>query len=282
MSRRRVRTTSATSSMYGLSQSISNQSLNALAQHRRREGPEGLAILDLQVQRLLHRRRARITQDRAVAERARAELHPPLEPSERLALRPGLPRRSRSARRRRARRTSRPQLSRRASISSCAELGPEVGAAHPVAIDRVPLAAPAACGSPPARRPTHRRRRPPRAGCRSVRTGRRAEPCRSRRSSAQLRRPGTDCGCRSRGERSRQPQHDLFGDGLQRGGQVHVTLGQQLVRLARRAAEQRRRTCRWSWSGRCSSRSTTVEPERPVRLDVDRCSKILSAYFGSP
>src|SRR6185503_20699164 len=50
-----------------------------------REGPERLAVLHLQVEGLLHRRRARVAEDRARAERARAELHPPLEPAERRA-----------------------------------------------------------------------------------------------------------------------------------------------------------------------------------------------------
>src|SRR6185295_15172682 len=40
---------------------------------------------DLQVERLLHRRRARVAENRARAERARAELHAALEPAERRA-----------------------------------------------------------------------------------------------------------------------------------------------------------------------------------------------------
>src|SRR5262245_30253251 len=55
-------------------------------QHRGRERPERLAVLDLEVERLLHARRARVAEDRARAERARAELHAALEPAERLAL----------------------------------------------------------------------------------------------------------------------------------------------------------------------------------------------------
>src|SRR4051812_14376635 len=55
-------------------------------QHRGREWTEGLAVLHLQVELLLHAGRARITEDRAGAECARAELHASLEPPERLAL----------------------------------------------------------------------------------------------------------------------------------------------------------------------------------------------------
>ena len=37
---------------------------------------------------------------------------------------------------------------------------------------------------------------------------------------------------------ARQAQHDLLGDGLDRGGEIHVALRQQLLRVARRPAEQ--------------------------------------------
>src|SRR5205085_9291796 len=53
--------------------------------HRGRERAERLAVLHLEVEGLLHRRRARVAQDRARTERARAELHAALEPAERLA-----------------------------------------------------------------------------------------------------------------------------------------------------------------------------------------------------
>ena len=56
-----------------------------LAQDRRREWTERLAVLDLEVQELLHRRRARVAEDRAAAERARPEFHAALEPAHRLA-----------------------------------------------------------------------------------------------------------------------------------------------------------------------------------------------------
>src|SRR5207249_11361708 len=59
---------------------------DALAQHARREGPEALAELDLQVHDRLHARRAGVAQDAAVAERARPEFHPPLEPADDLLL----------------------------------------------------------------------------------------------------------------------------------------------------------------------------------------------------
>ena len=48
------------------------------------ERPETFAVFDLEVELLLHGRGARIAEDRTRAERARAELHAALEPSDRL------------------------------------------------------------------------------------------------------------------------------------------------------------------------------------------------------
>ena len=74
--------------MYGLSWpgSRSNHSCACSCEHARGERPEALAELDLQVHRRLHRRRARVAEDAAGAERARAELHPALEPADDLAV----------------------------------------------------------------------------------------------------------------------------------------------------------------------------------------------------
>ena len=74
--------TGATSSMYGESQSISNQSLHPLPQHARREGPEALAELDLDVHLRLHARAARVAEDAARSECARPEFHPAVEPAD--------------------------------------------------------------------------------------------------------------------------------------------------------------------------------------------------------
>src|SRR5215207_490461 len=54
---------------------------DALFENGRREGAEGLALLDALVEDLLHVGAARVYYDGAVAEGARAELHPPLEPA---------------------------------------------------------------------------------------------------------------------------------------------------------------------------------------------------------
>src|SRR6516165_2780246 len=53
-----------------------------LAQHRRSERPETFAVFDLEIEFLLHFRIARIAEDRAIAERTRAEFHAPLEPAD--------------------------------------------------------------------------------------------------------------------------------------------------------------------------------------------------------
>src|SRR5256885_10607414 len=61
--------------------------VDALSQDRRCERAEGFAVLDLKVKHLLHCRRARVAQYRAIAESSRAKLHSTLEPGQRLALR---------------------------------------------------------------------------------------------------------------------------------------------------------------------------------------------------
>src|SRR5258707_971890 len=55
---------------------------NVLFQNGRRERTEALAILNLEIQFLLHFRVPRISQNAAVAKSARAELHPALKPSD--------------------------------------------------------------------------------------------------------------------------------------------------------------------------------------------------------
>ena len=57
-------------------------------------------------------------------------------------------------------------------------------------------------------------------------------------------------------KRARQAQHDLLGDGLDRRREIHLALGQQVLGLARRPAEQRVELRRSSSSGRCNSRSS--------------------------
>src|ERR1051326_5914209 len=60
---------------------------DALAQDRRRERAETFAELYLQVHLRLHARRARVAENAPCAERARAELHPPLKPADDLLVR---------------------------------------------------------------------------------------------------------------------------------------------------------------------------------------------------
>src|SRR6185369_5102404 len=60
---------------------------HVLTEYGRRKGPEGLAVLHLQVQQGLHGRRSRISEDRASSEGTRTELHAALEPSNRFAFR---------------------------------------------------------------------------------------------------------------------------------------------------------------------------------------------------
>src|SRR5437588_213301 len=61
--------------------------MRVFGENGRRKGAEALAVLDLQIECFLRLGRARVRQDRTIAEGARAELHPSLEPPDRLALR---------------------------------------------------------------------------------------------------------------------------------------------------------------------------------------------------
>ena len=60
-------------------------SARLLLEHAGRERPVGLAVLDPLVEDVLHVGAPRIGDDRSVAERARTELHPALEPADHLA-----------------------------------------------------------------------------------------------------------------------------------------------------------------------------------------------------
>ncbi len=55
-------------------------------QHRGREGPEALPVLDLEVEALLHLRVPGVAQDGAVPQGPGPELHAALEPAHHLAL----------------------------------------------------------------------------------------------------------------------------------------------------------------------------------------------------
>ncbi len=232
------------------------------AQHRGGERTERLPELDLQVHRRLHLAAARVADDRAAAERARAELHPPLEPADHVS-----PRRSdratRSARASRSRRsgaalmpavreeTARSPRRRRRGPSSEAfcrsRLSVDARASPSRSWWRTKSAAPSA---PPAS---------PAAGwIQMFSNGPSRRIRRWRRSSARRRRPGRDsrmpvCAWAWRGHR----QHDLLGHHLDRRRPCPSPAGS--ARSRARAAGRRRgaRTARWSSSGRRSSRSTS-------------------------
>ena len=53
-----------------------------LGEHDRRERPEGLPVLDPRVEHILHLGLARVGEDAAIAERARAELGAALKPAD--------------------------------------------------------------------------------------------------------------------------------------------------------------------------------------------------------
>ena len=189
--RRRDSATPATSNMYGLSISSSNQSATCSRKHRRRKWPEALAVLDLQVQQRLHAEATGRRQNRAVAQRARPELHAALTPAK---CESGRQVRRRAVDQLRIREAPKARAGRAqpTAASSSVNAGPRKA---PLIASR-PAAAGAAVRDDRGRRPgprrPRRRRLQPRAGSRSARSGRRARRCHWRRSSARRRRPGTD------------------------------------------------------------------------------------------
>ena len=71
------------------------------------------------------------------------------------------------------------------------------------------------------------------------------------------------------GERPRKPQHHFFRHCLDRGGKVHLALGQPDVRLARRAAEQRVEARIGHGQPGAIIEIVEVEPERAVGFEID-------------
>ena len=72
-------------------------------------------------------------------------------------------------------------------------------------------------------------------------------------------------------ERAGQAEHHLLGDLLDRARQVHLPLGQLRLRLARRAAEQRRRSLRVRHREPGAVVEVLhVQPEGAVRLEVEQ------------
>ena len=131
----------------------------------------------------LHRRRARVAEDAARAERARAELHAPLEPADDVAGGEQSRGGARAIRRIGAKTggRARPRPEERLDLV-VAERGAEVGGRHRVACrrDRAAVACRRTTRAAP-RRP-RRRRRPPPAAPRRARTAPRARGARWRRS----------------------------------------------------------------------------------------------------
>ncbi len=231
---------------------------DALLEHRRREGAEALAVLDLEVHHRLHLRRARVAEDRARAERPRPELHAPLAEADDVLL--GDEARDASAPSRSARAPRRAARARRGSRGS-APAGTRGRAARRSCRRGRRCAARAACrnrcGRRRAARPARRRRRPPRAGSR----GRRRCPARSslplatQLSATPPARQRFRLPVSSRAWRARR-KHHLLADELDRGAEVHLAAGDARLGLPRRAAEERARSARWSSPGRRGSRSS--------------------------
>ena len=125
----------------------------------------------------LHRRRARVAEDGTIAERARTELHPALEPADDLLLRRARRRRSSISAASSISSNTRAAPSRRRARLSHAEGRAEIGTLHAVAVaGRLARLGRRAGDRHPVPRPAPRRHRRPPAGSRCSRRVLRAGP----------------------------------------------------------------------------------------------------------
>ncbi len=242
-----------------------------LLEDRRGEGPEALAELDLEVHPALHLGPARVAEDRARAERAGSELHPPAQEAHDLALRE------------RVGDDARPLVGVR-DMPAGDVLAVEVG----LDLVRRERRAEEAAAQRIARR-VHLARR-----AEHLVRGQQCGPERAARiASGRLHEQTLEPGLAQHAAvghavqrdaaghhyllRSREPgqvgdqlEHDFLGHQLDRGGEVHLAPRDQRVELARRPAEQllearighQRRVEEPEGAG--------VQPERPVVADVDQ------------
>ena len=223
---------------------------DVLAQHRGREGPEASRYFTLRLSVFCmvgERGSPRI--ERAPSARGPNSMRPWNQPT---ALPVGQRVRavSRSARRRQHVEIARRPRCSRASMSACAIGGPEIGAVHARRVRRAACArlspndddrpASAAPSAPPAS---------PAAGwiqMRSKLPSRRILPLATQLSATPPARQRFSAPVSAR-ERARQPQHDLLGHRLDRGGEIHVPLREQLLRAGAAARRTVRRSADWSW-----------------------------------
>ena len=211
--------------------------VDVLAQHRRREGTKRLAILHLEIERLLHRGRARVAQDGARAERTRSELHAALHPAHRLLIGQRLGGLVDHLRMVEARELG---AGRGQALGNLVVgvLGAEVGASHAIhmAVELARLAHEAVIGGIGR---AHRA-----AGI----TGRRLHPdvvedvlaqqlavgdAVQRHAAGQADVPGAGF----LADRAAETKHDLLGDGLDRRREIHVDLRQLFLGCAALDAE---------------------------------------------
>ena len=208
------------------------------AQHRGRERPEGFAELDLEIEHRLHCRRPRVAKDRAVAQSARAEFHPPLMPADSLALGERI-----SSARQQARLIDDIEFGAGAAqpvLDIALRIAwPQIGAVHGIARGSH-LAGSAAdamigrqsCAQSPSGI-AGRRLHPDIGECSIAQDfAVRHAIQRNAASKAEIGNAGF------RSDRAGEGQHDLLEDELDRRRDVHFALGEELVGPARRPPEQ--------------------------------------------
>src|SRR6185312_4833058 len=242
---------------------------HVLAQHRRCEGAEALAELDLEIEQLLHGRRARVAEDRACAERARSELHATLEPADGLALDEGADdavEKSLVIERleiRANRREPAPDLVTgvgRTEICPAHAVAGVAGDARPIEKEVIG----AECGADRAAGIARSRLNPDLlegAVAQHLAVGDAVE--RDAAGKAEI----GDAGLARL--RTRDTQHDLLGNRLQRRGDIHVEVVEPLRRLSRWAAEQRVEAPVRHFEAGAIVKTAKVEAKRAVLLEID-------------
>ena len=243
--------------------------VDVLPEDRGRERPEALAKLDLEVHHRLHVPVAGVAQDAARAERPRTELHAPLEPSHHLA--GGDAARHLVTDRGVVRQApgGGPDASEKRSDLLVVERGTEQRSGLAVArLNHARLVEQLVPDEP------RRAERSPRIAGRglnpdalerSLLQDPAVADAVQRHAAGQAQVPHAGLAV----EMPRRPQHGVLGHLLDRGGEIHVALGEQRVRLARRAAKQRVELPGGHRETRAVVEVGQVQPERPVLRDVD-------------
>ena len=242
----------------------------ALPEDGRREGPEGLPVLDLEVHDRLHPRIPRIAENAAASERAGPELHPALEPADDLARREvvgDLPEEV-FLRHAHVRGVLPGEEELDLLVRVCRA---QEAAAHAVAGARRDAGLPVQA-VPGGQRDAHRPAGIARGGLDPQAPERTVSQDLAIAHTVEGDATGEAemLGPRLAVQGASEAEHHLLGDVLDGSGQVHLPLGQQRLRLAGRGAEERVELAARHGEPGAVVEVLHVEPEGAVRLQVQQ------------